>query len=540
MLSPDGSKMVYAAHNNNSPRQLWVRRTDSFSAQRLDGTDGASFPFWSPDSRLVGFFADGKVKKIPAAGGPVSVIAEAGNPRGASWGPNDVILVSPDFQGPIARVSAAGGPLVPVTTLQGSKHTTHRWPWFLPDGKHFLYLAANHNGGNAAENGVYYASLDGKENHLVIASDSAAEYANGDLLFHAQSALVAQPFDASSGKLTGEPVTLVDKVLYDLGIWRTTASTSQNGMLLYQASSTDLLGAQLVWYDVTGKNMTPLTERGPFIDPRISPDGTKIAVSYGDPSRQIWIIDAARGSKTRLTFDESVKNAPSWSPDGKIVLYQATATTAAHGSTETQIWTKPANGSGAGQRVAITSAQATSYPAWSPDGKYIAYLSAEGPTGGSIVATEFGGDHKPFVVVAPASPQANIQSLSISPTGRWIAYTSTESGRGNVYVTGFPHGTGKWQVSIDLGDFPTWRADGKKLYFIRYSDDIIYECDVDERDGDLQIGPPKPLFKATISAQGRGFDVAPDGKRFLIDEAQQDASTPLSLVVNWPAELKKR
>ena len=539
VISPDGSTIAYAAHTSDSQRQIWVRRTDSLTPQRLEGTDGASFPFFSPDSRWIAFFANGKLSKIPVSGGPITALADAPNARGGSWGAGDTILVSPDFQSSIYKVSASGGPLTPATKLDPGKHTTHRWPSFLPDGKHFLYLGTNHNGGNPAENGVYYASLDGKENRIIMASDSSAEYSNGMLLFHAQSSLAAQPFDPASGKLSGDPVALVDKVYFDGGIWRTVSSVSQNGILLYQASAADASGTQLVWTDATGKTTVPLGERGQFVDPKLSPDGSKIAVTYGDPARQIWIIDSVRGSKMRLTFDDSVKNAPGWSPDGKMIIYQSSLGNAVHGTFQGEIWIKPANGSGAGEHITTVSSQSVNYPSLSADGKYVAYLQSDGPTGAKIIAMAM-SDRKPFVVATPAAPQANIQYFSISPDSRWVAYTSTESGRQNVYITSFPHASGKWQVSTDIGDMPAWRKDGKKVYFIRYADGIIYECDVTPHADDLQISPPHPLFKATISALGRPFDVSPDGKRFLVDQAQQDTNNPISLIVNWPTELKKK
>ena len=474
---------------------------------------------------------------MPAVGGPVSAIAGAGNPRGGTWGPDNTIVFDPDFQGVLYRVGAEGGTPTAVTKLDSSKHTTHRWPWFLPDGKHFLYLATNHNGGNPADNGIYYASLDGKENRFLVPSDSGAQYANGYLLYHSQNALMAQAFDPGSGKLQGDAVPIVDKVRQDSGIWRSTFSASQNGMLLYQNGAIESGGSQLVWFDRSGKDQKPLTERGPYVDMRIAPDGKRVAVSYGDPTRQIWILDTERGSKTRLTFDESVKNSPSWSPDGKTLVYQANS--AAMGTTW-QIRSKAANGSGEEAVLLSFTGAIGAFPSLSPDGQYVVYLYGTGPTGWAITAKPLTGESKPFTVVAPPTSQTNIQNFRISPNGRWVAYASNESGGSTIYVTSFPHSSGKWQVSTDVGDFPTWRADGKKLYFIRYTDDIIYECDITETAGEIQIGPPQPLFRANVSAIGASFDASADGNRFLVDVAQQEAATPLSLVVNWPAELKKK
>src|ERR1051326_3010961 len=206
------------------------------------------------------------------------------------------------------------------------------------------------------------------------------------LLSHAQTSLAPQPFDPVSGKLSGDPVTLIDKVNFDAGIWRTLSSASQNGVLLYQPSVSDLNGTQLFWTDVAGKTTVPVGEHGTFVDPTISPDGTRIAAGYGDPARQIWIIDAVRGTKTRLTFDDSVKNSPSWSSDGKMVVYQASPGGAVHGTFQGEIWIKTANGAGSGEHITTVSSQASSYPSLSADGKYLAYMQSEGPTGARIMA----------------------------------------------------------------------------------------------------------------------------------------------------------
>ena len=541
VISPDGTKVAFVAHgaHNDIIPAIWVRSINSFAAQRLTGTDNAMFPFWSTDSKNIGFFADAQMRKISAAGGPVTSIAAAPNPRGASWGPDNTILYSPDFQSGIFRVNAEGGTPTPVTKIDLTKHTTHRWPFFLPDGKHFLYLATNHNGGNAAENGVFWSGMDGA-GHIVMASDSAAEYADGYLLFHAQPSLMAQSFDPSSGKLSGEPVAVVDKIRYDAGIWRSVISVSRSGVLLYQPGATGIAGTELVWFDRTGKNRKPLGERGPISDPRVSPDGKKVVMMYGDPLPEIWVMDGERGTKTRLTFDAPIKRNPSWSADGKNIVYIADVS--ANGM-NWEIRSKPANGGGSETVLLNERARLGFYPQFSPDGHSLLFVEGTTPTNWAVMSMPLNGDKKPAPIVMPATPQSSISYFRVSPDGKWIAYVSNESGVRDVYVTSYPNATGKWQVSSTTaggGDFPAWRGDSKRLYFLANRDDTIYECEVNPTADDPGIGQGQPLFRADVAAQGVYFDAAPDGNRFVANVSDHESAAPIYLVVNWPSEMKKK
>jgi len=543
VLSPQGDKIVFLAHGPNSPKALWVRALDSFAAQRLEGTEGAFDPFWSPDGKSIGYFTIGKLNRIDAAGGPPIPVADALNARGGSWGAGDVILFAPSIQSGIMRVSANGGTASPVTKMDSVKHTTHRWPTFLPDGKHFLYLATNHIGGKPQENGIYYASLDGKENRILVASDAGGEYASGYLLFHSGTALMAQVFDPASGKLSGEPMAVVGKVRNDSGVWRTLFTVSQTGMLAYEPGSTETAGSQLVWFDRTGKQLGQIGERGTYMDPRISPDGKRVAVSFGDPQREIWVFDLERGTKTRLTFNRSTGNGvnyqPAWSPDGKTISY--TSTGAVPGGGKTAIFSKSASGGGV-EKVMVAETDKLGeyiYGSWSPDGKYFVDLSRDVAGGYFIEAKAIDGDTPPFAVVAPASPQSSISYYRISPDSKWIAYASNESGRQEVYVAPFPRGEGKWQVTSGGAHFAAWRSDGKEIYVSTDLQQVI-ACAVNVKGNELQIGTPQELFSANVAAVGVEYDVTPDGKRFLVNVAGDDAPTPLHLVMNWTSEMKKK
>ena len=541
VLSPDGRKLAFAGHLPNGQRALWVRPLDSFEAQHLDGTDGAYAPFWSPDSNSIGFFANGKLNRIAATGGPVTALAPAANSRGGAWLKGDIIVYTPDFQTPLYRIGAGGGTPQVITKVDVNIHSTHRWPFALPDGQHFLYLATSHNGGDPEKNGIYFGSLDGKETKFIVPSDGGAEYASGYLLYHAGTALVAQRFDPSSGKLTGGPLPVVDRVRNDSGVWRTLFTVSQNGRLLYQQGRAEASGSQLIWRDRTGKDIGVVGTHAAYMDPRFSPDGKRLAVSYGDPNREIWVFDLERGTQTRLTFaagagSSGAKISPSWSPDGKLVAYQFSQTA---GGQAAAVYFKAANGSGQEKVLVKLPQGSAAYPSWSPDGKYIVYIGVIGPVGNSIYAMPTGGGD-PFVAIPAASPQSNINFYRISPNGRWIAYVSNESGRPELYVAPFPKGDAKWQVSTEGTNTAAWRSDGKELYYTAIGGGFN-ACSVQENGDELLISTPQKLFTSNPVAVGADFDTAPDGKRFLLNIADND-QTPASLhlVTNWLADLNKK
>jgi len=500
----------------------------------LDGTAGAYCPFWSADDRYLGFFANGKLNKIAANGGPVTPLADAPNARGGTWSKDDVIVYAPDFNVSLMRISAQGGTPQPVTKLDLARHTTHRWPWFLPDGKHFLYLATHHSGGMRDQNGIYFASLDGKENKVLVATDAGGQYASGYLLFHAQTAVMAQRFDPQSGTLKGDAFPMVDRVQYDGTVWRTLLSVSANGVMTYQSGTAEV-GTQLVWFDRSGKRLGQVGDRGQYMDARISPDGSKIAVGYGSQG-DIWIFDTARQIKTRLTFDAPTKFQPAWSPDGQTIAYVAQGSAGAAG--DSTLYLMPANGGGKPRLFVHENGVAPAFPSWTPDARYLLYTAQVGPTGHSIYSVPADGQEKPTLLISPANPQANISHFRISPDGRWIAYVSTESGQEQVYVTAASGQGGKWQVSVNGGDFPAWRGDGKELFYFDAAD-TLYSAEIAGKGSSLEVGQVRQLFHQDSSAIGVAYDASSDGKKFLFNVGTQDSSAPLNLVVNWTAELKK-
>ena len=539
VLSPQGDRIAFVAHSGET-KLLWIRSLSSDSAQALDGTAGAAHPFWSPDGRFIGFFAGGKLMKIAATGGPIATLADAPNSRGGSWSADDVLVFASDFTGPLTKVSAQGGTAEPATVIDRSKHTTERWPWCLPDGKHFIFLATSHTGGDPKQNGIYFGSFDSKETHLVLATDSAAQYASGYLLYRASTALVAQPFDPQKGILSGSPIPLVANLRDDVGVWRSIFAVSQNGLLVYQLGSSDSAKSHLVVFDRSGKTLADYdpqennarNARGLLgvRDVRLSPDNKRVAFASGNG---IWTLDLERQTKTRITFDEQVVQEPAWSPDGKSLIFSVLV---AGGGGNVEIRSKSSDGSGAEKKLVEQNNYHS--PSWSPDGKYVTYLWGEGEKMVSLWIRPANGEGKAVAAVQPPSAQSNLSAYRISPDSHWVAYASDESGQQDVYITTFPEGKGKWRVSSHGGAYPAWSGDGSELFFKDLSDNILV-CTVTPKGSEVEVGAPQRLFHAASPGIGVAFDVSSDGKRLLVNHAEEEAQVPLQLVTNWPAELKK-
>ncbi|MFI5114327.1 MAG: hypothetical protein ACHP7J_04205, partial [Terriglobales bacterium] len=537
-ISPDGTAVGFCARSPKERDSIWVQSLSDLAAKKLEGTEGASFPFWSADGKFVGFFADGHLKKVPASGGPVTILAEAPNPRGGAWNQDNVILYEPDYRDSLWRISAAGGPPVRLTKLEAGKHTTHRWPRFLPDGKHFLFFATNHSGGS--EQGIYFGSLQDGSYKRVLDADSDAQYASGYLLYHLQSALLAQKFDLAAGAVSGDPVPVANLVEYDLGTWHTTFTASQNGLLIYEPGS-KTLGTDLFWLDRSGKTLGKVAERAFYKGSgQLSPDGKRLAISMGDPQADIWVFDLARGSRTRLTFGGATHLMPSWSADGQRVVYvRQSGATVTKG---TSLCARLANGGG--QEEVLMEGDHSSpplsllSPQWSHDGRYLLHMEQSGPSGAGVWALPMTGEKKPFAIVQPPSPQARIVQFRLSPDGRWLAYSSTESGREEVYVTHFPSGAGRWQVSQTGGTFPAWRGDSKEIYFTG-QDGSFNAASVNMKSEEFELDQVRALFQMSYTSPlGTPYDVTPDGQRFVFATYPESVSTPLVLVTNWTADLK--
>jgi serine/threonine protein kinase/Tol biopolymer transport system component len=537
VIRHDGTAIVFAARAEKQQASLWVQSLNDVTSWKLEGTEGASFPFWSYDGKYIGFFSGGHLKKIAAIGGPVSVIADAPNPRGGSWNQDNVIIYEPDYRDPLWQISASGGTPTRLTKLVSGKHTTHRWPVFLPDGKHFLFFGTNHSGNS--EQGVYLGSLADGSFKRVVDTDSDALYASGYLLYHLQTQLIAAKFDLNSGTVSGEPFTLANFVEYDAGTWHTSFAVSQTGLVLYEPGS-KTLGTELSWKDRSGKSLHPVGERSFFKGSgRVSPEGKRLAVAIGDPEADIWVYDLARSTGTRLTFGGGTHQMPSWSSDGRRIVYARQ-----HGNTifsGSSLRSRPANGGGQ-EEVLVESGPDTetlSFPQLSSDSRYLVHMKQQGPTGAEVWALPLSGEKKPFLVAKAQSAQGRIIQYRLSPDDRWLAYTNTDSGREEVYVTHFPSGEGRWQISQGGGTFPAWRGDSKEIFFIGL-DAALHAATVDPKKDEFELDQGRPLFRVNYTAPiGNAFDNAPDGQHFVVSELPQGVPTPLVLVSNWFSELKK-
>ena len=539
VISPDGRRVVFSASEGGTT-QLYVRALSGLAVQALPGTDGATFPFWSPDSRSVAFFSDGKLRRADIGGGPPVTICDAPVGRGGSWSPKGVILFSPNFSVPLYQVPASGGTPVAVTKLEGD-YTTHRWPWFLPDGEHFLYLAANHSAPMGPSTALFVGSLDGKESRLLLHTQSSAEYASGYLLFARENAIMAQRFDADSRQLEGTPVVLSADGRVDPAVWRTTLTASNNGILIYQPGGA-AAGMALTWVDRDGRNLNTTGPRDAYQQIELSPDNKKLAMAIGEQSTAIWVLDLTRDTRTRLTFGNEQDSSFAWSPDGSQIAYTVRSATV---NAPVAFAVKAASGAGEAKellKLNSTGGMLQGLLDWSHDGRYLMFSQGTPGIGSGVDlwVLPLSGERKPY---AYETQPGNQYQAQFSPDGRWVAYASDEAGRAEVYVAPFPWTGAKWQVSTNGGVLPRWRRDGKELYFCQQGSSRVFVASVDGRGPSFQVGEVRPLFSLfnlSPSIAPSLYAVTGDGQKFVfitVGEASS-GSVPLTLVENWPAELK--
>jgi Tol biopolymer transport system component len=534
-LSPDGLRLAFVASGPDGKPALWVRALDSLQAQPLAATEGAVFPFWSPDSRFIGFFAGGKLKKIEASGGQPQTLCDAEAGRGGTWNREGTILFTPGFSTALFRVSADGGAAAPVTTLDPSKgESTHRWPYFLPDGRHFLYLAGKpFTPKENPTNAILVGSLDSKESKLLLHTQSNAIFASGHILFLRQNTLMAQPFDTKRLEFAGDAVAVADQVQEVAARVQGIFSASENGVLAYSEAAPGG-DRQLVWFDRNGKQTGAVPGTGTYSDPHISPDGKKLAFSLESPTFDIWIYDLMRDVKTRLTFSSATTTgnlSQVWSPDGRRIAYTSVL------GGKFGIYQKSADGSG-GEEVLLEPTPVQAYPQdWSPDGKVIAFWKAQ-VGGADLWILPLQGDHKPYQF---AQSQSFQMTAYFSPDGKWIAYSSNESGRLEVYIRPFPGPGGKWQISTEGGWYPHWRRDGRELFYVS-ADGKLMSVEVKANGTSIDVGAVRPLFETRLYyglLSGNAYDVSADGQRFLVAYEPQQSNSEIALVADWPATLRK-
>ena len=533
-VSPDGRHVTFAAKNADGNPALWLRSLGELQARPIAGTDGASFPFWSPDSRFVAFFADGKLQKVDISGAPPLAVCDASNGRSGSWNREGVILFSPDSTTGLFRVPAAGGAPKPATTLDATRsESTHRWAQFLPDGRHFLYMAGSHSAGTKSDsNAIYLGALDSNEKTLLFQARSNVLYASGYLLYMREHILLAQRFDPSARRLTGEAVPVAEAVQYDPAYFRGVFSASDDGILVYAAGASGSALTRLSWIDRSGKPLgEPFGEPAEFAGLSIARDGKRVAASIADPANgqtSLWLLDH-RGARSRFTFGDP-SNVPVWSPDGSRIAFQRLDKKAS-----IEVHVKPVDG--AGEETSVFKSDRPAFADdWSPDGRFLAVdlLSRNNPTKGDVWIVPVSGGGKPFPFLAS---EFNEKSASFSPDGKWVSYVSDESGREELYVVPFPGPGGKNQISTggSQGGGGFFKG-GKEILYGTLSNEVV-AVEIKAGPSGLEVGSPKTLFKVPpVSA----IAITPDGERILIAALSQAAAAPrVALVANWTAGLTK-
>ena len=530
-LSPDGRTLAMVAYSGQSNKYaLWTYEVGGRGATLVPGTEDASYPFWSPDGKSIGFFSLGKLKRVDVSSGrSPQVLCDAAHGRGGTWSRDGVILFAPEGYGGLLRVSAGGGTPVEVTKASSSEFS-HRWPVFLPDGRHFLFLAANFSG-HFEKNAICVGKLDSSDWRPIANASSNVAYAEpGFLLYVRDNALVAQRFDARTQVVSGEALTVSDEVQYfpivDYGVF----AVAGKGILVAQTGKGEAK-SQMAWFDRSGKEAGNAGAPGRFANLGLSPDGRRIVVDQMDRDQRhvnIWVNELANGAATRLTFTLAADQCPIWSPDGKKIAFSSNR------KFHFSLYLKNSDGSGTEQEIADLGAPQQAFWDWSRDGKYL--LVQKGSELWYMPTSDW--QVKPFLL-----SKGYIRNARFSPDGRWVAYSSNETGSWEVYVSPFPIPNSKWQVSRAGGEEPRWRRDGKELFYLS-AEGKVMAIPV-KTTGNFEAGAPATLFQTRtrqpISVMDAfSYDVTSDGQKFLINTRMDDTNAaPLSIILNWTSELEK-
>jgi eukaryotic-like serine/threonine-protein kinase len=557
-LSADGRMLAFISPDDKTGMpMLFVQPVGSPLASELPGTEGASYPFWSPDDSSVAFFANSKLLRIAVTGGSPQTLARVNDARGGSWGSKGVILYSPDPGGAIWRVNSDGSGAAPLTDdrgPQGKDIDSDRWPVFLPDGEHFLFLAAYFTRVEKnLQSAIYLGSLQGKGYKVILRARSNMGYAPGYLFYtDEQQALRALPFDSSKGAVMGDARVVVDKVGYQPSVYWEAFAAAQNGTVIYSRTA-EAAQSVLTWYGKSGKVLARAGEPGVQANPALSPDGTHVAIDMVDLKSNnidVWTEDLSKSVSTRFTFDPAEETDGLWSRDGRTIAYRSLSGVGGLFLKEADglkpehplfLVGSPINGFGNVGKIDTQNSLDIIPNSWSPDDKQIlCSFQTSGKFSRSllvIIPTEGG---TPVQFLPGEASQANAQ---ISADGKWVAYSSNESGEWEIYVTTFPAAQGKWQVSRGGGREPRWRGDGKELYYLSPSG-MLMAVSV-EASGTFSSGAPSPLFqvrgRAPISSTDvYTYDATKDGQRFLVNEyVKPDRVPPLTIVQHALSEPPK-
>ncbi len=534
-LSPDGTHLAYVARQGDT-QQVYLRAMDSMEARPITGTERPisnldfSEPFFSPDSQWLGIYAGGKLKKVSVSGGAAVTLCDVAIPEGGSWGRQGTILLG-SYTGPILQVSDAGGTPQPLTRLEKAE-IAHRWPEFLPGGKALLF-AASASGADFSNAQIAVQSIGSGERRNLIQGGMYPHYASTGHLIYAQGGtLMAVPFDPKRLTVAGAAVPMVEGVMQDISSGDGQYSFSATGSLVYIPGAVQALQLKLVWVNRNGAEQPLAAPARNYVNPRLSPDGRRLAVGIIEQERQIWLYDLSRGTLTRLTFQGNNNLVPNWTPDGKQIAFTFNK------EGQRNIFWALADGSGGLERLA-TSEFVQIPGSWSPDGQLLAYSDVNSTTGYDIWVLRM-SDRKaqPFLRTS-----FNEQAPQFSPDGRWLAYVSDESGRNEIYVQPYPGPGGKWQISTDGGREPLWNRNGRELFYRNGNKMMAVEI---ATQPSFSARTPKALFEGKylmLPVSTPNYAVSPDGQRFLMlkpVEQEQSAPTQINVVLNWFEELKQK
>jgi Tol biopolymer transport system component len=530
-FSYDGTRLLYVAgpRGEAGRARLYLRRMDQFEATPIPGTEGASGPFFSPDGRWAGFFADGKLKKVALSGGAPQALCEAPGGRGGSWGSDGTIAFTPGSAPGIglSRISAAGGkPRVMSTPDANLREVAHRWPEILPHGKAVLFTIWT--GGGFDTSRIAVLSLKSGKHRVVIEGGSNAHYSTtGHLIFYRAGGLLAAPFDLGRLEVTGPPFPILENVMRDERSGAAQFSIAGSGSLVYVAGGAVAGVSTLAWVDRKGTIQPAIATPRDYFFPRLSPEGERLAVRV---NRDIWVYGIKDQTFNRLTFEAGLHNYPIWTPDGKRVTFTSNRLGPFN------LFWKPADGSGLEERL-TTSAHPQFPSSWSPDGRWLTFDESGSDTGSDIWLLPADGARKPRPLLQTPFDECG---ATFSPNGRWLAYTSNQSGRFEVYVQPFPEVGARWQISSDGGAEPVWARNGRELFF--RNGDKMMAVDV-TTDGKFHAGRPRLLFEGRYEAYSltTSYDVSPDGQQFTMVKAGEPAPTPaqFNVVLNWDEQLKR-
>lgn len=537
-LAPNGKMLAFVASDSSGNNAIWIRQLNNLKAEKCPGTEGANFPFWSPDNQFIGFFSEGKMKKVNVSGGPPLTICEVNNGWSASWGVKGKILFATSPPSVVYQVAENGGPPSPVTALDTTrKEWTHLWPQYLPDGEHFFFLADISRGGMGIREGsIFLASVEAYQENssknnsckFLFNSHSNVVFSSGFLLFLKQNTLMAQPFQLTKHQLKGDPVALAEQVQYDNAFGRGGYTVSNNGVLVYQGSSRHVK-SHLTLHNRSGSPLEVISQSSLMEDPEISPDDEKIAISQVDESNgnvDIWIHKLDKSASTRFTFSEDFDDDPVWSPDGQRIVF------ASNGN----LYEKPSNGAGRKQ-LFFQKPEDIVPNDWSSDSLHIIYTYRTG-INRNLWFLPVTGERNPFPLSASKYTELHGQ---FSPDHRWIAYATNETGRYEIFVRNFPLAGGKWQISTDGGVMPRWTKDGTELVYLA-PNGMIMSVKVDGSADIFASEVPKALFQTYIkflTDPKHAYDLTNDGNTFLINHVENEKNMALTLIVNWPTELNQ-